>query len=102
SGAMKPKPFSALNHFTVPCAMLFLLFLTPDSVGCRVRGPPGRFRAAVLLNPPKWKSKAPRPQPRSCERALSQVNEHRSCDRCQSTMFTAHTTVREHTKRPDF
>src|SRR5438093_4331418 len=22
---MKPKPFSALNHFTVPCAMLALL-----------------------------------------------------------------------------
>src|ERR1700712_57216 len=25
SGVMKPKPFSALNHLTVPCAMLFLL-----------------------------------------------------------------------------
>jgi hypothetical protein len=22
SGAMKPKPFSELNHLTVPCAML--------------------------------------------------------------------------------
>jgi hypothetical protein len=23
SGVMKPKPFSPLNHFTVPCAMTF-------------------------------------------------------------------------------
>src|SRR3954452_4483535 len=24
SGVMKPKPFSSLNHLTVPCAMYFL------------------------------------------------------------------------------
>src|SRR3954464_15691601 len=24
SGVMKPKPFSSLNHLTVPCAMCFL------------------------------------------------------------------------------
>ena len=27
SGAMKPKPFSALNHLTVPCAMSFSLLM---------------------------------------------------------------------------
>ena len=27
AGAMKPKPFSALNHFTVPCAILLKPFL---------------------------------------------------------------------------
>lgn len=27
SGVMKPKPFSALNHFTVPCVIRFSTFL---------------------------------------------------------------------------
>jgi hypothetical protein len=26
SGAIKPKPLSLLNHFTVPCAILFFFF----------------------------------------------------------------------------
>src|SRR6185437_2614012 len=41
---MKPKPFSALNHFTVPCAMVFSLSeqaTNPRSVECR--------RSKVLL-----------------------------------------------------
>lgn len=31
AGAMKPKPFSALNHFTVPVAMLFPYVFWPPT-----------------------------------------------------------------------
>ena len=50
SGAMNPKPFSALNHFTVPCGIFrtFLLCYRVRSADCF--GKPGPFR----LTHPSW------------------------------------------------
>src|SRR4051812_42114131 len=43
---MKPKPFSALNHFTVPAAMSFLLWGSASA--STLRGP----RVAAMITPP--------------------------------------------------
>src|ERR1700710_1177640 len=53
STVMKPKPLSALNHFTVPCAMLNSPSENagpPDTSS--ERGADGRFRAAAPLRRP--------------------------------------------------
>src|SRR5690606_17617819 len=40
---MKPKPFSALNHLTVPCAILLLLYLPVGDGLARCNGHPAGF-----------------------------------------------------------
>src|SRR5689334_3583886 len=68
---MKPKPFSALNHFTVPCGIFrnFLLFLPGRFTDFRCTGP-------VPTAIPSWSarnwtdlqpSQEPRSQRCSCE-----------------------------------
>ena len=71
SGAMNPKPFSALNHFTVPCGISrdFFLFI-PGAV--HHFGAPGPFRPPYLrgvlgTRPDLQPSQEPRSQRRSCE-----------------------------------
>src|SRR3954466_1861885 len=49
SGVMKPKPFSSLNHLTVPVAMFFLhgVFRAASAVGAQGN----LVRAPALLSP---------------------------------------------------
>src|SRR3954447_12284254 len=95
SCSMKPKPFSALNHLTVPCAMPYSFCderrgRVITASGCRgirltsrlVHGAPGRVRRrlqehkapAVLLRVP-WDQQRVQLQPRPTLRdALGVVN----------------------------
>src|SRR5829696_8799834 len=56
SGVMKPKPFSSLNHFTVPVAMV----LSSGVVGCETRRMLGNDGEALALLVPHgcatWKA----------------------------------------------
>src|SRR5947209_19577594 len=42
---MKPKPFSGLNHFTVPVATAIPSFLGPERTWVLFAGPPARWPA---------------------------------------------------------
>src|SRR5689334_20506820 len=63
SGVMKPKPFSSLNHLTVPCAMYFLHgVLRAASAVVAQKG--NRLRAPALLSPDSCPAQTSRTVPR--------------------------------------
>src|SRR3954452_23222181 len=53
SGVMKPKPFSSLNHLTVPVAMMWV-FLPLLRAAHRGRRPYRRCDCAALAAAPLW------------------------------------------------
>ena len=74
SWVMKPKPFSPLNHFTVPVAMFCSSFLARTSLtaarGRSVRRPRGNctwnYGREVMLNPRGHDTGCSRPAPPAC------------------------------------
>src|SRR4029077_18943440 len=85
---MNPKPFSALNHFTVPCGIscCFLLLL-PGAVHLfRYTGPvPTAIPSRSNRNSTRPTTLAGTAIATSILRVL--IHEHRSCDRAKSIMF---------------
>src|SRR3954471_5284418 len=96
SGVMKPKPFSPLNHFTVPCAMFSPDGCTyrrrkvtitgslgrrgphtPDARWIRVRGRP-RTRERRLQPPPTISGSAAKASPAAFRRLDDVGEEHRA------------------------
>src|SRR4051794_17569098 len=72
STGMKPKPLSALNHFTVPCAMLNSPSESADPGGA---GADGRFRAAAPLRRPFQRTSHP-PDPRGRSGPERRAKQH--------------------------